>query len=350
MAGFGRRSRSPGAVRTRPRGSPRAALRAATAGPTPPGATLSGSCTDNAGNSSSGSFIVKYDTHPPATTAAPTRAPNAAGWFRTPVTISASGTDSLSGVDSCGTDHLQRPRHDGDEHERDVHRQRRQQLLRRLPRQVRRDAAGGLGSQRRTGARQQRLVQPSGSHRLARNRCHLRRCLVLVAHLHRPGRRERVQVGRLYRCRREQQRQLLLLRAPVRLDASRNAGHSDPGAEREGLAPFTGHCRLERFGHDLGNRLVQLGERLQRARHRRRDPRRQLHRQRRQQLERQLHRQVRHAPAGDDRCADTGPERRRVVPRARDDLRQRRPTRSPASTPVARPRTAAPTRPEPARA
>ena len=69
-------------------------------GPDTAAATLGGSCTDNAGNSSSGGFTVKYDTHPPVTTAAPTRAPNAAGWFRAPVTISASGSDALSGVDS----------------------------------------------------------------------------------------------------------------------------------------------------------------------------------------------------------------------------------------------------------
>ena len=72
-------------------------------GPDTAGATLGGSCTDNAGNSSNGSYTVKYDTHPPATTAAPTTAPNPAGWFRTPVTISAGGTDSLSGVGSCGS-------------------------------------------------------------------------------------------------------------------------------------------------------------------------------------------------------------------------------------------------------
>lgn len=72
-------------------------------GPDTAGTTLGGSCVDNAGNSSNGSFVVRYDTHAPATTAAPTRAPNAAGWFRAPVTISGSGADSLSGLDSCGT-------------------------------------------------------------------------------------------------------------------------------------------------------------------------------------------------------------------------------------------------------
>ncbi|HET7554571.1 MAG TPA: hypothetical protein VFJ75_02835 [Gaiellaceae bacterium] len=70
-------------------------------GPDTPGATLSGSCTDNAGNTSSASFTVKYDTKAPTTTAAPARAPNSAGWFNTPVTISGSDTDSLSGTGPC---------------------------------------------------------------------------------------------------------------------------------------------------------------------------------------------------------------------------------------------------------
>jgi hypothetical protein len=72
-------------------------------GPDTAGTTLNGSCTDKAGNGSSGSFIVRYDTHAPATTAVPARAPSAAGWFRAPVTISGSGADALSGVDSCSS-------------------------------------------------------------------------------------------------------------------------------------------------------------------------------------------------------------------------------------------------------
>jgi hypothetical protein len=70
-------------------------------GPDTGGTTVSGSCTDVAGNSSSGSFTLRYDSHAPATTAAPARPPNAAGWYRAPVTITATATDALSGVDSC---------------------------------------------------------------------------------------------------------------------------------------------------------------------------------------------------------------------------------------------------------
>jgi hypothetical protein len=70
-------------------------------GPDTPGAALSGSCTDNSGNTSTASFTVRLDTGAPATTAVPARAANAAGWYRAPVTIAGSGTDSLSGNDSC---------------------------------------------------------------------------------------------------------------------------------------------------------------------------------------------------------------------------------------------------------
>lgn len=65
------------------------------------GTTLSGNCTDNAGNTGSANFTVKLDTGAPATTAVPGRAPNGAGWFNSGVTINGSGTDSLSGIDSC---------------------------------------------------------------------------------------------------------------------------------------------------------------------------------------------------------------------------------------------------------
>ncbi len=70
-------------------------------GPDTAGSTLSGSCTDIAGNSSSTTFVVRMDTAAPTTTAVPARAPNAAGWYRAPIGISGGGADSLSGVDSC---------------------------------------------------------------------------------------------------------------------------------------------------------------------------------------------------------------------------------------------------------
>ena len=72
-------------------------------GPDTAGSNQTGSCTDNAGNSSSDTFTVRYDTLAPNTVATPARPPNGAGWYRAPVGISWGGTDALSGVDSCST-------------------------------------------------------------------------------------------------------------------------------------------------------------------------------------------------------------------------------------------------------
>jgi hypothetical protein len=74
-------------------------------GPQTTGATETGTCTDNAGNSSSDSFLVKYDTVPPDTNADPSRPPNGAGWFSAPFTVSWDGSDpGGSGIASCRTD------------------------------------------------------------------------------------------------------------------------------------------------------------------------------------------------------------------------------------------------------
>jgi hypothetical protein len=71
-------------------------------GPDAAGAQVSGACRDNAGNSSAPSSVgLKFDATPPATTAAPERAPDAKGWYRRPVTIRFSGSDPVSGGVSC---------------------------------------------------------------------------------------------------------------------------------------------------------------------------------------------------------------------------------------------------------
>lgn len=72
-------------------------------GPDTTGTNETGSCTDNAGNSSADTFAVRYDTVAPATDATAARPPNGAGWYRAPVSISWSGTDGTSGIDSCST-------------------------------------------------------------------------------------------------------------------------------------------------------------------------------------------------------------------------------------------------------
>src|SRR4029079_12052264 len=63
--------------------------------------SVSGSCTDVAGNSSSASFGFKYDATPPAVTATPDRKPDAKGWYRKPLTVTFAGTDATSGISGC---------------------------------------------------------------------------------------------------------------------------------------------------------------------------------------------------------------------------------------------------------
>jgi large repetitive protein len=64
-------------------------------------AALSATCTDQAGNSASASFALKYDSTPPVFAPSPDRAPNANGWYRNPVTVTWNGSDATSGIASC---------------------------------------------------------------------------------------------------------------------------------------------------------------------------------------------------------------------------------------------------------
>ena len=70
-------------------------------GPDTAGVTLSGACTDRAGNSGSSSFQLSYDATGPAVSAHPARGPDHDGWYNRPVRIDLVGADSLSGIDSC---------------------------------------------------------------------------------------------------------------------------------------------------------------------------------------------------------------------------------------------------------
>ena len=71
------------------------------AGPDGTEARLSASCTDNAGNTGSGSTTVKYDGTPPTVTATPSRPPDRNGWYNHPVQIAFAGSDPGSGVKEC---------------------------------------------------------------------------------------------------------------------------------------------------------------------------------------------------------------------------------------------------------
>ena len=63
--------------------------------------TLTGTCSDNAGNSASKSLTIKYDSTPPTVTAVMSRRPDANGWYNRPVDVTFSGTDGGSGVRSA---------------------------------------------------------------------------------------------------------------------------------------------------------------------------------------------------------------------------------------------------------
>jgi hypothetical protein len=70
-------------------------------GPDSGSASVSGSCSDNAGNRTTASYPIKYDATAPTAAAKPERGPNAQGWYNRPVSVAFEGADAVSGVDSC---------------------------------------------------------------------------------------------------------------------------------------------------------------------------------------------------------------------------------------------------------
>ena len=67
------------------------------------GLTVSGSCTDNAGNTSGQkTYTVKYDaTKPTVDGGTASRLPDANGWYNHALTVTFGGNDSLSGIGNC---------------------------------------------------------------------------------------------------------------------------------------------------------------------------------------------------------------------------------------------------------
>jgi hypothetical protein len=71
-------------------------------GPDTAGASLTGTCRDRAGNSSSRTFGIKYDaTRPSVSSGQAARGPDANGWYNHAVGVAFNGTDQTSGVNSC---------------------------------------------------------------------------------------------------------------------------------------------------------------------------------------------------------------------------------------------------------
>jgi hypothetical protein len=73
-------------------------------GPDGTGKSISGSCTDDAGNSAQATYTFKYDATDPTATATPSRAADHNGWYNHAVTVSFSGNDATSGPVSCDAD------------------------------------------------------------------------------------------------------------------------------------------------------------------------------------------------------------------------------------------------------
>ena len=69
------------------------------------GTPINGFCTDRAGNRTDATYNLKYDATAPTLVPDPVPDPNAAGWHRQPLTIKFPGTDNMSGIASCTTDH-----------------------------------------------------------------------------------------------------------------------------------------------------------------------------------------------------------------------------------------------------
>ena len=64
-------------------------------------ASVLGSCTDGAGNSTSSAFGFKYDASPPELTPAPSREPDRNDWYNSELTVRFPGTDATSGIATC---------------------------------------------------------------------------------------------------------------------------------------------------------------------------------------------------------------------------------------------------------
>lgn len=74
-------------------------------GPDTASASFSGTCTDQAGNTSAPVSFgpIKYDATPPSVSISLSRGPDAGNWYNHPVDFSAHGSDNLSGVASCSS-------------------------------------------------------------------------------------------------------------------------------------------------------------------------------------------------------------------------------------------------------
>ncbi|MFL6229949.1 MAG: hypothetical protein ACJ741_14345, partial [Pyrinomonadaceae bacterium] len=80
------------------------------AGPDNASASVSGTCTDKAGNTGGATFALHYDATPPTVSSAtPDRGPDADGWYNHTLSVAFTGTDATSGIASCDSPSYAKP-------------------------------------------------------------------------------------------------------------------------------------------------------------------------------------------------------------------------------------------------
>ena len=72
-------------------------------GPDSAAGSVTGTCTDVAGNVGRGSLALKYDATAPTAAGAADRQPDQNGWYNHALTITFSGADALSGLAACAS-------------------------------------------------------------------------------------------------------------------------------------------------------------------------------------------------------------------------------------------------------
>jgi hypothetical protein len=80
------------------------------AGPDNASASVSGTCSDKAGNTGGATFALHYDATPPTVSSAtPDRGPDADGWYNHTLSVAFSGADATSGIASCDSSSYAKP-------------------------------------------------------------------------------------------------------------------------------------------------------------------------------------------------------------------------------------------------
>jgi hypothetical protein len=70
-------------------------------GPDGANASFTGGCYDKAGNLGTKAIALRYDSTGPQVAGSPSRGPDSNGWYNQPLGVSFSGSDAVSGLESC---------------------------------------------------------------------------------------------------------------------------------------------------------------------------------------------------------------------------------------------------------